>query len=191
MIVTIGIAGAGQGTGATHFAVMLANYLCSKERRKVAIAEMNGHQDFIEIHKVSQGTEEVRAMEKQFVMYDVVYYRNISSEELTEIINNNYEYLIIDFGCWDTSNLTEFLRCSKKILTGSLCEWKRIKYLLTLEQTREVRKKGQWEYLTLFGNERDIKQVGKAFEIKLKNIPFEPDAFLIQSKNFKFFKEFI
>lgn len=172
----------------THFAVMLANYLASKERRKVALAEINGHGDFAEIQKAGGESGEDQ---DEFQIFDVDYYKNVSSEKLTEIINNHYQYLIIDFGSWDQADLTEFLRCSKKILIGGLCEWKRRTYFSTLEKTREVRKRGKWKYLTLFGESGDRKQAGNHFGIKIKNIPLEPDAFLIQGKNFKFFQELV
>lgn len=183
---TLGVMGTGPGTGVTHFSIMLAGYIGSKLRKKVALVELNRSRDFEEIQKAYEGcSDEAR----RFRILDTVYYRSSSGEELTDILNEGYEYVVLDLGWEFSKNETEFLRSSKKIIVGSLCEWKRGRYVKFVEEHKG--EDGRWEYLSMPAMPGEIRDMRYSCGIKIRSIPFEPDPFLIRSQNFGFFHQLI
>lgn len=170
---------------------MLGNYLGSKEKKKTAVVEFNKHNEFGEIQKFCTGSSDIGNLGKKFKIANTTYYKNVSESMLLEILNEDYEYIIYDFGTDYTENQNEFLRCSKKIVVGSLSEWKQTQYGIFLDSTTEERKKGNWEFLELFGNEYVIDGLKRKYKIEIKQIPFEPDAFIIHGCNFEFFNQLL
>ena len=63
----MGIAGAGRGTGVTHFVIQAANYLCSCRQKKTAILQWNPQKDL----------EKIRAFLKADGKEDSYFYCNL------------------------------------------------------------------------------------------------------------------
>lgn len=188
---TIGIIGCGSGTGVTHLSIMLGNYLGSKEKKRIAIVEFNYHNEFEEIQKFYTGIEDPKILGNKFKIANTTYYKSVSKNQLPEILNEEYEYIIYDFGSDYAENENEFLRCGEKIVVGILSEWKHTQYEYFLDKTKEERLKGNWEYLSIFGGTNVKDSINQKYRIEIKQIPHEPDAFTIHGCNFEFFKELI
>lgn len=170
---------------------MLGNYLGSKEKKKTAVIEFNKHNEFEEIQKFCTDDSNIGSLGDKFKIANTTYYKNVSEPTLLGILNEDYEYIIYDFGCDYEKNQNEFLRCSKKIVVGSLSEWKYTQYCIFLDNMAEERKKGKWEFLELFGNGYAMDNFRKKYKIEIKQIPFEPDAFMIHGCNFEFFNQLL
>jgi len=183
---TIGVMGVGSGVGVTHFSIMLAGYEGAKLRKKVALVELNQSGHFREIQKAYEGREEEA---RKFRILDTVYYRDSSPQELTEILNEGFECIILDLGCDYRKNETEFLRSSKKIIVGSLCEWKKAGYVGFLEEHKG--EGDRWEYLSMPALPGEIRDMKAACGVRLRSIPFEPDPFVVRSENFGFFRQLV
>lgn len=181
---TIGVLGMQSGCGTTHFSVMLANYLAAAELKKTALLERNASGDIGQIIQICTGKQQ----EKMPVsILDVDYFPHSSKEELGSCIQGNYESVILDFGTVREAQKTEFLQCRKQYLIGSLNEWK-------LDELMEhkawmLKGKGRWKYLMVFGSEEARRELRRRFGLSFEQIPFAPDAFVIDNQMAEFFKK--
>ena len=91
----IGIGGIGHSVGCTHFSIMMANYLAGYRRRNTVLLEWNRSGDFERLEKVCTG---INREEKRFCVLDVQYRKDAGIKELTEVLGNNVDEILIDFG---------------------------------------------------------------------------------------------
>lgn len=108
----IGVVGAKRGVGVTHFCVLLAEYIALDKGSLVAVLECNNHGDF-------------EWLEEKFSFHQVDYYGGITKDNLNEIIEKEYAYLILDFGEQLRGKQQMLALCQKKILIGVESWWKK------------------------------------------------------------------
>lgn len=187
---TIGVLASARGIGGTHLSIMLANYLTAKRGKKVALVELDTTKgDFRKICDEYKSLKKNQETAFCFRLYEVDYYSNINKTFLGELYNYGYDYIIMDMGNNYKVNRDDLLRCTKKIIVGSMQEWKRKAFVDIVEKTSVGVSKWEWRYLLLYGSDKDIKLLRKKYKINAGQIPWEPDPFLIHSSNFDFFKE--
>lgn len=182
----IGIGGIGHSVGCTHFAIMMANYLAGYRRRKTVLLEWNRSGDFERLEKVCTG---INRVEKRFHVLDVQYWKKAGVQELTEVLGNYVDEILIDFGAVNEELPPELLRCEKQFLVGSFSEWQEMCF-------REfVREKGNgnrsWEYLASFGSEETRREFRRRPGISVGRIPFSADAFSVTKESCSFFQQLI
>ena len=89
----MGIAGAGRGTGVTHFVIQAANYLCSCRQKKTAILQWNPQKDLEKIRAFlgAGGKEDSRSFKKKdhFRLLGVDYYYEGDSAVLAACMEKN------------------------------------------------------------------------------------------------------
>lgn len=186
----IGLIGTHKGAGVTHTSIMLASYLSKSKSYKVAYLEMCDEDDIKHLLYAWDDWDEPLE-ERQFCIYNTTYYRNVREPELIRILNEEYEYFILDFGTDFNKNKSEFLRCDLKLVIGSLTEWKRQKLFQFIENKKELPGFSNWKYLMVFGQMNDMRIASNELHIKLKSLGFEPDPFLISSKTKELFRKLI
>lgn len=114
------------GLGTTHVALTLANYVCSKLGMKTA---------YIELNTSNQINNLVNNSENQVFCYKGIdFFPSASVTFLSEILQKNYRYFVLDIGVLNTYTTKEFLRCDKQFLIGSPCKWKRPQIEEKIEQ---------------------------------------------------------
>lgn len=186
----IGVLASARGIGGTHLSIMLANYLTAKKGKKVALVELDAaKEDFRKICDAYKYFCKNKETAFCFNLCDVDYYSNINKTFLGELYNYGYDYIIMDMGNNYEKNREDLLRCTKKIIVGSMQEWKIKAFVDIVEKTSAGVFKGEWKYLLLYGKDKEIKSLQKKYKINISQIPWEPDPFLIHSSNFDFFKE--
>ena len=98
----MGIAGAGRGTGVTHFVIQAANYLCSCRQKKTAILQWNPQKDLEKIRAFlgAGGKEDSRSFKKKdhFRLLGVDYYYEGDPAVLAACMEKDYQEILIDFG---------------------------------------------------------------------------------------------
>ena len=98
----MGIAGAGRGTGVTHFVIQAANYLCSCRQKKTAILQWNPQKDLEKIRAFlgAGGKEDSRSFKKKdhFRLLGVDYYYEGDPAMLAACMEKDYQEILIDFG---------------------------------------------------------------------------------------------
>ena len=114
----MGIAGAGRGTGVTHFVIQAANYLCSCRQKKTAILQWNPQKDLEKIRAFlgAGGKEDSRSLRRKIIF---VYWVWITiMKEIRQcwlrVWKKDYQEILIDFGKVREEVFPEWLRCTKK-----------------------------------------------------------------------------
>ena len=91
----MGIAGAGRGTGVTHFVIQAANYLCSCRQKKTAILQWNPQKDLEKIRAFlgAGGKEDSRSFKKKdhFRLLGVDYYYEGDPAVLAACMEKDYQ----------------------------------------------------------------------------------------------------
>ena len=110
---TIGLIGINRGVGVTYTGMLLANYFGSEKRIRTAYLECNNHMDFSRLQEAYEWSTED---DNSFSLDKVTYYKQVSANRISEILCDDYDYYILDFGTDYSDYMDEFIRCSNKII---------------------------------------------------------------------------
>lgn len=204
---TIGVMGAGRGTGVTHLSVWMANYLTSVRRERTAVVEWNRHGDFARLGRACGSVEaagqnrddrdgagcdwEARQEPEAdfFRVLDAEYFPDAGPEELALCLNEDYRRIIVDYGESTGESRLECARCDRKIVVGALSEWQAGAFLD--EVKRKAERDQSWSYATVFGSEEARKQLEKTFRMDCLRIPSSVDAFAVIRADMRFFERLL
>lgn len=182
----IGIGGIGHSVGCTHFSIMMANYLAGYRRRNTVLLEWNRSGDFERLEKVCTG---INREEKRFCVLDVQYRKDAGIKELTEVLGNNVDEILIDFGAVNEELPPELLRCEKQFLVGSFSEWQEMRFREFVRENENGNR--SWKYLAAFGSEETRREFRRRPGILVGRIPFSADAFSVTTESCSFFQQLI
>ncbi len=169
---TIGIASAGHGCGATHFTLMLANYLAAVERQRPAVLEWNDREALTRLGMVCAGS----GTGSMFSVLGVDYFPRCGAGKLAECMKT-YPVILLDFGSLDEEAAAPFLQCGRHCFLAALNEWKLDELLRRREWILQGR--GRWNYLMLSGSEEARRELARRYRLAFNRIPFCPDVFSI------------
>lgn len=122
--VLIGVIGAQKHIGTTTNAIVMANFLRGKGFR-TAICEMCGEdKKASDFNLIREGYDEQLYADGSFSMYGIDFYMAENKEEsklaLQKASEKSYNFIILDFGEYEKSDLVQFNQCELKfIVTGS------------------------------------------------------------------------
>ena len=182
----IGIGGIGHSVGCTHFSIMMANYLAGYRRRNTVLLEWNRSGDFERLEKVCTG---INREEKRFCVLDVQYRKDAGIKELTEVLGNNVDEILIDFGAVNEELPPELLRFEKQFLVGSFSEWQEMCFREFVRENENGNR--SWKYLAAFGSEETRREFRRRPGILVGRIPFSADAFSVTTESCSFFQQLI
>lgn len=127
-----------------------------------------------------------------FVLHGVDYYPHVSGSEVPALLNQGYDYLILDLGSLAEADHCEFLRCDHKIILGSLAPWKTRKYEDFFTKFDNTVNLGEgFYYLVQMGANQNILRFSKAHRIAMLDVPFIKNPFRIEKALFLFFEELL
>lgn len=189
--------GCGRGVGTSHLAVALANYLTGVRRKKTALLEWNNHDDFRILERFAgengrrqgmgqKNADRSRNKSERFRIMEVDYYKMADPAVLSYCLSRDYHYIIMDYGEATEESLYECARCDRKILVGSLCEWKVEAFLEILGQTES--RDRSWRMAVASGGEDTRKEIESMFRCRLQRIPASVDAFRITQEEIPCFE---
>ena len=116
-----------------------------------------------------------------FRIMEVDYYKMADPSVLSHCLSRDYHYIIMDYGEATEESLYECARCDRKILVGSLSEWKVEAFLEILEKTGSEEMKS-WRMAVVAGGEDTRKEIESMFRCRLQRIPASADAFRITQR---------
>lgn len=189
--ISIGIVGTNNGAGVTHFAILLCNYFASKERRKTAFADLSRRRSVEVLYRVYNEDDQNGDGEKMtsgacFHMHGVDYYSINSREEIVNIIQLGYEYVVFDMGTFPAEGWEDELRrCHIRILVGNCCEWRQEEMERALEHRLIAQNRDRWVYTFFNGCEEIRRRLEKKYHIREHRIPTEEDPFMIHCRHFE------
>ncbi len=170
--------------GVTHLCIALANYCCSFHHAKTALAELNSTGELRRI-----GDSESQS---PFSVYGVDYYPALPIPEVPALYNQDYNYVIFDFGAAAETSPGDFQRCDRKLIVGSLAPWRSgvYKEFLSVRQpTQQLG--GNAVCLALFGSRADLLEFSLHQRLPLRAIPFIANPFQLEKNLFSFLENLI
>lgn len=176
--ISIGIIGAVPGSGATTMSVAMANYLSGITGKKIAVYEHNGNRTFMKM------TDYLN--EKDIIEHNGCVYYPKGTTSLASIYNKEYDVVIVDFGS-EKLAISEFARCTYRIVMGSLEPWNYYMYEQFYHMAEEIGGSDTWLWI-LNGDEKNIKRCRKNTKDHIKKRPFIDNPFLIDKSLIEFFE---
>ena len=163
----------------THLCVLMANYLASSQQRRTAVIEWNGHGGFPAMKRtfINHTNHKTESADYVYKIFGVTYYMQGDPRVLARCMDGSFDDIIIDFGEMRESIRAEWLRCTVKIVSAALSEWK-LEAFLELLTGKEERRTG-WIYTAAFGSEDTRKEIERQFGISLMRVPLSVDAFSV------------
>ena len=124
---TIGILGCGRGAGVTHLALALCSYCSSKRGKSCAYLELHARREIAHLSShgnSSYGKKELSNGEHLrrplLRLSQTDYYPAVTADEIPLLLNQGYDYLILDAGALEEGLFPEFLRCDRKFVWALL-----------------------------------------------------------------------
>lgn len=186
----IGIVGTHKGAGVTHFGILLAQYISECLGRSTAYVECFP-QNEIQYLQYNCNSKCIEKDENIFKIHKVIYYKCVQEKRIGEIIGDNYDCILLDFGSEFIKSKNEFLRCDKKIVLSSMALWKRHELEIFIEKTSYIKNSEQWIYILPFAKGMDIKQYSKEFQRLFLEMPYEPDPYKLSEATIHLFQKLI
>lgn len=103
-------------------------------------------------------------------------------------MNQDFNFFVFDFGSEYKLQKEEFLRCTYKIVIGSLIPWKKQIYYNFIELLKkDWGINDQYLFLSLYRNKRENKRCHCDYGITMELMPYIADPFQIETQHFQFF----
>lgn len=168
----IGLMGVHHGAGVTHTGLLLAFYMGEELGKRTAFLECNCHHDLL---LVQEAYEWSREQADSFCFHKITFYKDIVSDRLPELLNEDYECLILDFGTDFATNRDEFLRCETKIILSGSAPWEQEKLNRFVHSIRLIKGSENWHFLTAHAQLRNLSRLNKRLERHIHSIPYNPN----------------
>lgn len=153
----IALTGTKPGVGVTHTGILLAEFLKETKGAKVAFLEKNHHGDIEQLERMIYGYSR-----EFFAFRGIDYYK-----ESSQVEEEAYDYLILDFGVQSKKNQYEIKQCREKVLVGTLNLWEWQEYLKAAEYFQKLSEDKTGKYIISFGNPKCVSKMEKNLKQKL------------------------
>lgn len=184
----IGLIGIRAGTGVTYTGMMLSFYLGNELARKTAFVECSSHKDMELMQKVYEWNSEE---DETFHFRNITCYKNVNPKRIADILGEDYEYVVIDFGSDLSVNREEFLRCSLKAVVGGRSEWDVLKLLTFISSHETLRCSDTWHYLIPQAADRMVTRLKKETHRRIWAVPYTEEPTRPNRSTKQFFKELL
>ena len=126
---------------------------------------------------------------KSFRYKGITFFPNASVTSLTEILQYDFQYYIVDMGVLTLHTVPDFLRCDKSFLISSPGKWR---ICQTQEKIDYLFKKNQ-NQMTVIMNLRENESKQAIFSIKEDSLsfPFVKNPFHIEPSQFHSFSQIL
>lgn len=159
----------------------------------MAVLEWNDHGDFETMGRFcavsGSGGRHGGGAEGPFRILDVDYYGAADAAVLAACLKKDYEYIIVDYGAITGPAMCDCARCDKKIIVGSLSEWRAEAFLEAAGM--DTGRDKSWSCAAAFGSEETRREWEKRFRKKCLRIPASEDAFAVTRADMEFFKKLL
>ncbi|HHT88302.1 MAG TPA: hypothetical protein GX002_04755 [Clostridiales bacterium] len=181
---TIGLIGINRGVGVTYTGMLLANYFGSEKRIRTAYLECNNHMDFSRLQEAYEWSTED---DNSFSLDKVTYYKQVSANRISEILCDDYDYYILDFGTDYSDYMDEFIRCSNKIIICDSAIWNQSRLFSFLEAAVDIKGSRYWIHMIPYAKRGLVNKLSNKTGKSFYKIPYEPDPTLLSRETHKLF----
>lgn len=178
----IGLQGVTAGVGATHLTVALANVLCSKERYRVAVAELREDGQIANLLEdewfVSEGCV-------GFVCSGVDYYPKVNIDQVRLLSGKGYDYLLVLYPPSDTG-VSYGEVAHRRIVIGSLQPWNYREYQKFMRDIYIERDMPSWDLYGQFLTGKQKRKFEAEFHVPIRELPVIEDPFCLGKKDLEY-----
>jgi hypothetical protein len=183
-VYTIGILGINRGVGVTYTGMLLSYYFSTEKRLKTAFIECNNNMDFELLQEEYEWSKED---DQSFSLDRITYYKQVSATSISDILNEDFQCYIFDFGTNYTSFKEEFIRCGSKIILGDRGLWNQRKMVTFLKSIKDIKGSKGWIHMIPFADRREVMKLANITERHFFRIPFESDPASLSKETYKMF----
>lgn len=177
--ITIGVVGAGSGVGTTFLSMALADYFAEYKRKGTTLLEAGGQRQL----------GSLCPKEQVFSVGKVCVYPHVQSEEIPQLCNKEQEITILDLGNDYKKVRLDFLRCSRKILIGSMAPWKKSEYFRVMDQIQQEENYKQWlRSVILFGKKEEVRTIMAKYKVVASRMPYMQQPYPSGKEEENFFR---
>ena len=179
----VGVLGASHGTGVTHFALSLLNFLASVEKYKAAYAEVTQES---QIEGMRTESVIVAGSAVGFTYLKADYYPGLREEQLKELWLKHYEYVVMDLGICKMENMRLYQQSDVLLMVGSLKPWQYNSY----QKLMKFLLQGQLQGM-LFGQGLEKEEKARflaEFHQKIQEMPHIQNPYRLEEADLKFLR---
>ena len=157
--------------GVTQFCVALANFISLESGSNVQLLDVSGTGQLACVPVTADKR-----------LFGVTYFADVDKKQIPALMSRDYDYMILDLGSDRSCNYAEFLRCTKKIVVGSFCLWKRQAYDDLMQFVKNEAGYTDWEFCALFGKKEERKDTEcRSGQSRFYRIPMSLDEKIFYS----------
>ncbi len=123
--------------------------------------------------------------EEYFIFQGIKIFLKDYSGNMKEIINEDYDYLLLDIGTLGEEVSEEFIRADRKILICNLAAWKLDDVEKLTEKSFGNLGKEKWILLGKPAYLDEIKRVKKCFGLAVHPLPYIENPFRLKQREIK------
>jgi hypothetical protein len=182
--ITIGLVGINRGVGVTYTGMLLASYFGIDRSIKTAYLECNNHMDFARLQEAYEWSKEEDC---SFALDSITYYKQVIHKRIPEILCDDYDCYILDFGTDYTNSMDEFIRCGNKIIIGDSAIWNQSRLVSFIKEMENIKGSKSWIYSIPLAKGGLIRRMSSDTKRYFFKIPYESDPTSLSRKTYKLF----
>ena len=181
---TIGLLGINRGVGVTYTGMLLASYFGREKRIKTAYLECNNHMDFALLREAYEWSNET---DSSFSLDKITYFTQVAFNRIPEILGDDFDCYILDFGTNYTDAMDEFIRCGNKIIIGDIAIWNQSRMVSFIKDMENMKGSKHWIHMIPYAKDGLVKRMSIDTDRYFFRIPYEPDPTLLSRNAYKLF----
>lgn len=169
--VVIAVVGTMSRIGTTHTAISIAKYLMDN-RHGVALVELH---DSLAFERIKNYYENVVEKKGMFSLGGMDFYPFDPSRAVSDLLLEDYSYIILDMGVYEKCNIAEFRRAHERIVVSGVKDWE----LDELEELIESENKNfKNRYYFTFASDEMFELVKSSMDsLPCFQAPYNPQPF--------------
>lgn len=183
--VVIAVVGAMNRIGTTHTVISLTKFL-KDLNYNVAVMELKKSQAFTAI---KNSYEDVKIDGNMFTLEGIDFYPYSENLSVLDILQDEYDYLILDMGVYDDCNIDEFRRANVRVIVSGVKDWELTKLELILNSDERIFKN---KYYFTFSDVSLFKMVKDNMDkLQCYQAPYNPQPFEVSKECNTVFNELL
>ncbi len=175
--IVIAVSGTMNRIGTTSTALTIATFL-KNQKFNVAVMEFHNSNNFF---KIKNCYDDIKEKENYFILNDISFYPHFEDLNILDVIQKEYNYIVLDMGVHKQCNMEEFKRANLRLIISGVKEWELTYLEEILSENEKVYKN---KYLFNFSDNKQFDFVKRNMDnLSCYMVPFIPDYF-------KYYKEY-
>jgi hypothetical protein len=176
----IAVTGIENGSGKTHAAVAISNYLASNGYH-VKLIECDDRKEYANIERSYEGKNADPARTAEFEINGVTYVKSGSNFDMAYHLASDHTHIVLDVGCYDSAEyIEEFHRANYLLIVASGSEWKQ-PLLQQFIKTNKTIDQSKWKFLIPLIEKQTLSDIRSTLDnTEVFGLPYHPDPFKAQ-----------